>query len=66
MSELVHSMNRLALGIPTDYNGTVPGKSTIFTLNIKPGSIAYRYDVEIVKAPNDAQKRKELTKQTDL
>lgn len=43
----------MVLDNPTDYDETVEGKSTIFTMEIKPGSTAYRYDVLIVKNPGD-------------
>lgn len=56
-------MNRLHLSTPDDYDGTSTGKSTIYPIRIVPGSTAYRYDVTIIRDPQN--KKKELTKQND-
>jgi hypothetical protein len=55
--------NRLHLDTPNDYDGHCDGKSTLYPLKIVPGSKAYRYDVTIIRDPEN--RRKELTNQSD-
>lgn len=65
MQAATSAMQKLSLKPTTDYIGKVPGKTTIYTINIKPGAQVWRYDVEIVKPQNERKPEKSLTKQND-
>jgi hypothetical protein len=47
------AFEKLCVSPPNDYDGKVNGKTTIYRMSIVPGSTAYRYDVLIVKNPDD-------------
>lgn len=63
--QAAQALEQLVLEKPTDYDKTISGKTTIFKMSVNPGSTAYRYDVLIVKNPEDPRKKKELTKLND-
>lgn len=65
-SSLSSAMAALKIPKATDYVGKVEGVSTIFAIQVKPNSVAYRYDVQIMKIPEKKGPSKELTKQNDV
>ncbi|KAI6181996.1 hypothetical protein M3Y99_01966800 [Aphelenchoides fujianensis] len=58
-------IQKLALAEKRNFLSTMDGKMTVFSLKIKPKSIAYRYNVEIVKPAADRRPEKRYTKQND-
>ncbi|KAI6175231.1 hypothetical protein M3Y99_01981700 [Aphelenchoides fujianensis] len=58
-------IQKLALAEKRNFLSSMDGKMTVFAMKIRPKSIAYRYNVEIVKPAADRRPEKKYTKHND-